>query len=137
MMSEASGSSRSRVYRPRMSATWWLTSRRYFLFMLRELSSLFIALFVLVFLYELFLLSRGPEAHGLLQGALRAPAAVAFYVVAFLFAVYHTVTWFQAASRIQVVRLGSWTMPGWMMVAGALGAWIVLSAAVAAYLLVA
>ena len=134
-MSEVTRSTSSRVYRPGMSATWWLKSRRYFLFMMRELSSLFIALFVLVFLYELFLLSRGPEAHGLLQGSLRAPAAVAFYVVAFLFAVYHTVTWFQAASRIQVVRLGSWTMPGWMMVAGALGAWIVISVAVAAYLL--
>ena len=134
-MSQATPSTSSRVHRPEMSATWWLKSRRYFLFMVRELSSLFIALFVLVFLYELFLLSRGPEAHGLLQGALRAPAAVAFYGVAFLFAVYHTVTWFQAASRIQVVRLGSWTMPGWMMVAGALGAWIVISVAVAAYLL--
>ena len=124
-----------RVYRPEMSAAWWLKSRRYFLFMLRELSSLFIALFVLVFLYELFLLSKGPEAHGLLQESLRSSGWVAFYVLAFLFAVYHTVTWFQAASRIQVVRLGSRTMPGWMMVAGALGAWIVISVAVAAYVL--
>ena len=134
-MSQAASSTSSRVYRPEMSSTWWLKSKRYFLFMLRELSSLFIALFVLVFLYELFLLSKGPEAHGVLQGSLRAPAAVAFYLVAFLFAVYHTVTWFQAASKIQVVRLGSRTMPGWMMVSGALGAWIVISAAVTAYLL--
>ena len=134
-MSQAPSSTSSKVYRPEMSSIWWLKSKRYFLFMLRELSSLFIALFVLVFLYELFVLSKGPEAHGLLQGSLRAPAAVAFYLVAFLFAVYHTVTWFQAASKIQVVRLGSRTMPGWMMVAGALGAWIVISAAVTAYLL--
>lgn len=134
-MSRVTSSTSSRVYRPKMPSTWWLKSRRYFLFMLRELSSLFIALFVLVFLYELFLLSRGAESHGLLQGSLRSPAAVAFYVVAFLFAVYHTVTWFQAASKIQVVRLGSWTMPGWMMVTGALGAWIVISVAVAGYLL--
>ena len=125
----------SRVYRPEMPATWWLKSRRYFLFMVRELSSLFIALFVLVFLYELFLLSKGPEAHGLLQESLRRPSAVGLYGLALLFAVYHTVTWFQAASRIQVVRLGSWTMPRWMVVAGALGAWIAISAAVAAYFL--
>lgn len=134
-MSQAASSTSSRVYRPEMSSTWWLKSKRYFLFMLRELSSLFIAVFVLVFLYELYLLSEGPEAHGLLQGSLRAPAPVAFYLVAFFFAVYHTVTWFQAASKIQVVRLGSRTMPGWMMVSGALGAWIVISAAVTAYLI--
>ena len=123
------------IYRPRMSAAWWLKSRSYFLFMMRELSSVFIALFVLIYLYELFMLSRGPEDYGHLREWLSRPGAVVIYGVAFLFAVYHTVTWFQAASKIQVVRLGAWTMPGWMMLAGALGAWIAISAAVAAYFL--
>lgn len=134
-MSQPGSYTPSKVYRPEMSATWWLKSRSYFLFMMRELSSVFIALFVLVYLYEFFQLSRGPEAYANLRDSLSRPGAVALYGVAFLFAVYHTVTWFQAASRIQVVRLGAWTMPGWMMLAGALGAWVVISAAVAAYFL--
>ncbi len=134
-MSQPGTSTSSKIYRPEMSATWWLKSRRYFLFMMRELSSVFIALFVLTYLYELFLLSTGPEAYGLLQESLSKPAAVSLYGLALLFAIYHTVTWFQAASKIQVVRLGSWTMPGWMMIGGALGVWIVISAAVAVYFL--
>lgn len=134
-MSHPGTSTSSKIYRPRMSAAWWLKSRSYFLFMMRELSSVFIALFVLIHLYELFMLSRGPEDYGHLREWLSRPGAVVIYGVAFLFAVYHTVTWFQAASKIQVVRLGAWTMPGWMMLAGALGAWIVISAAVAAYFL--
>ena len=134
-MSHPGTSTSSKIYRPEMSATWWLKSRSYFLFMMRELSSVFIALFVLVYLYEFLQLSRGPEAYGNLREWLSRPGAVAFYGVAFLFAVYHTVTWFQALTRIQVVRLGAWTMPGWMILAGALGAWIVISAAVAAYFL--
>ena len=134
-MSHPGTSTSSKIYRPRMSAAWWLKSRSYFLFMMRELSSVFIALFVLIYLYELFMLSRGPEDYGHLREWLSRPSAVVIYGVAFLFAVYHTVTWFQAASKIQVVRLGAWTMPGWMMLAGALGAWIAISAAVAAYFL--
>jgi fumarate reductase subunit C len=127
----------SKVYRPKMPATWWLRSRRYFLFMMRELSSVFIAGFVLTFVYELFLLSKGPQVYSLFQQSLRQPGFLTLYSVGLVFAIYHTVTWFQAASKIQVVRLGSWTMPGWMMTAGAFGAWVAISAAVAAYFLTA
>lgn len=123
--------SASKIYRPEMPATWWLRSRRYFLFMMRELSSVFVAAYVLLFAYELFLLSKGEAVIGLFQESLRGPGFVAFYAIAFVFACYHTITWFQAAAQIQVVKLGSWTMPGWMMTAGALGAWVVISVAVA------
>ena len=40
----------AKLYRPKMSTTWWLRKKSYFLFMLRELSSVFIALFLLVYL---------------------------------------------------------------------------------------
>lgn len=127
--------SESRIYRREMPATWWLKKRRYFLFMMRELSSVFVAAFVLLYAYELFLLSKGPQVHGLFQESLRRPGFLLFYGVALVFAVYHTVTWFQAASKIQVVRVGSWTMPPWMMTAGALAAWVAVSAVVAGWFL--
>ncbi|MEE2658543.1 MAG: fumarate reductase subunit C [Candidatus Latescibacterota bacterium] len=126
-----------KIHRPEMSPTWWLKKRSYFLFMMRELSSVFVAAFALLLLYELFLLSKGPEVYGLFQESLRRPGFILFYVVAFVFSVYHTVTWFQAAAKIQVVKLGSWTMPGWMMTAGALVAWAILSGAIAGYFLAA
>ena len=38
------------AYKPRMSPWWWLRNRRYFFFMMRELSAVFIALFVVTYL---------------------------------------------------------------------------------------
>ena len=51
-MSSASRSGDGKTYQPSMPATWWLKKGSYFLFMMREFSSLFIAAFVLLFMYE-------------------------------------------------------------------------------------
>jgi fumarate reductase subunit C len=51
--------------------------------------------------------------------------------VALLFAVYHSCTWFRLAAKIQVVRLGRWTVPGGLVTAGAFLGWVVVSAGVA------
>ena len=40
----------SKLYHRKMPATWWLKKKSYFLFMLRELSSVFIAFFLVVYL---------------------------------------------------------------------------------------
>ena len=46
-----------------MPATWWLTKQSYFLFMLRELSSVFIAVFLVVYLCQIYQVSKGPDAY--------------------------------------------------------------------------
>lgn len=129
-MSESEPEYTHKVYRRPMPATWWLRNRKYFLFMMRELSSVFVALFVLLYLYEFFLLSKGPVVHGEFQRSLRSGGFIAFYAVALLFAVYHSCTWFKLTAKIQVVRLGRWTAPRALVTAGAFLGWIVLSAAV-------
>ena len=129
-MSKASRSGDGKTYQPSMPATWWLKKGSYFLFMMREFSSIFIAAFVLLFMCELFLLSRGAQAYGQFRESLRQPEYVVFFVIAFVFAAYHTITWFGAASKIQVVRLGSRTVPPGMVTGGAIVAWLVVSAAI-------
>ncbi len=123
----------ARSYQPTISPTWWLKKRSYFMFMMRELSSVFIAAFVLLFMYELFLVSKGQETFTLFQESLRRPAFLLFYVIALIFAVYHTITWFGVLSRIQVVRIGPWTLPPFLVTFSAFGAWIAVSAAVTWY----
>jgi fumarate reductase subunit C len=118
------------TYRRPVTATWWLRNRRYFLFMMRELSSVFVALFALLYLYEFFLLSKGPAVHGAFQQSLRSGKFIAFYAVALLFAVYHTCTWFGVMGRIQVVRLGKVQVPPALVTAGAFAGWIAASALV-------
>ena len=42
-----------RWYRRRMSVWWWLKNRAYSKFVLRELTSVFVALFAILFLWQL------------------------------------------------------------------------------------
>jgi len=118
------------AYKPKLSPTWWLKSRNYFLFMMRELSSVFVAAFVLLLLYQLLALAEGPEAYAACRSALTTPAFVAFYAVAFVFALYHTITWLGVMGRVQVVRLGAFTVPPKLVTAGAFVGFFLVSAAV-------
>ena len=112
---------------PKKLPTWWLKKKSYFFFMMRELTSVFVAAFVLLYAYELFLLSKGPQVYELFQESLRRPLFILFYVVAFLFALFHTFTWFGVLSKVQVVRIGKWTAPAALVTGSALAGWVVVS----------
>jgi fumarate reductase subunit C len=122
-----------KAYYPHKSPTWWLRNLKYFLFMMRELSSAFVAAFLLLFLYQIFLLSKGEAVHGAFQESLRSAGFIVFYAVAFIFALYHSITWFAVVGRIQIVRLGKLTIPPVLVTAGAFIGWFVVSAAIAYY----
>ena len=64
---------RPKVFRPKMPATWWLKHPKYFLFMLRELSSVFIAIFVVVLLVQIAQLPHGEDAYHAFVQKFRAP----------------------------------------------------------------
>src|SRR2546422_10440487 len=51
-----------RWYRRQVSARWWTGSWAYLRFMLRELSSVFVAYFVVVTLLQIRALNHGPES---------------------------------------------------------------------------
>lgn len=117
----------SRLYYPKMPTMWWLRKRHYFLFMLRELSSVFIAVFLILFLIQIYQLSRGPDPYSSFMRTLESPGWIIFHVVALLFALYHSITWFRLTSRVQVARLGDLTLPARLVYAGIIGSWLVLS----------
>ena len=118
---------KSKLYYPRMSATWWLRRPAYILFMLREISSLFIAVFLVVFLVQIYQLTRGPEAYAAFARGLNSPGWVIFNVVALLFALYHSVTWFYSSAVVLPLRFGERVVPRNVVVALNIGAWIAAS----------
>jgi len=118
-----------------MSTTWWLRHPRYFAFMLRELSSVFIAIFLVVLLVQLYRLSRGPEAYAAFLETLRSPGWIIFHVVALAFALYHSVTWLNLTGVVQVVRLGEHQVPPKLVAAGAFAAWGVVSLVILLFVL--
>ena len=115
------------LYYPKLPTTWWLRNTNYFLFMLRELSSVFIMVFLVLFLVELYRLSQGPKAYGAYLETLRAPGWIVFHVVALAFALYHSVTWFKLSGVVQVVRMGERQVPPSLVTAASFALWAVVS----------
>ena len=118
---------KSKLYYPKMPATWWLRKPSYFLFMLRELSSVFIAIFLVVFLIQIYQLTRGPEAYVAFAQKLSSPGWVIFHLVALAFAIYHSITWFQSTAVVLPLRLGERAIPTGLVTALHIGAWIAVS----------
>ena len=112
-----------------MSTYWWLGAWSYFAFMLRELSCVFVAWFVV---YLLLLGSRAGRRgyqHFLERSA--APGIVLLNVISLVFVVYHAVTFFNAAPQAIVVSAGGTRVPGSLIAASHYAGWAVVSAVVA------
>ena len=118
---------KSKLYHPEMSPAWWLKKSSYLLFMLRELSSVFIAIFLVVFLAQVYQLSRGPEAYVAFAQKLSSPGWVIFHVLALLFSLFHSVTWFQSTAVVMPLRIGARELSRQLMTALNIGALIAVS----------
>jgi len=118
-------------YRRRVSVWWWLQNRTYTGFVLRELTSVFVAFFALVYLWQLRALAQGPEAYAQFLALLKTPLFLVLDGVAFLFILFHSITWFNLAPKAVVVRLKGKRVPDWVVVGLNYAAWLVLSGAVA------
>ncbi len=126
-MSRPESQSEDLLYRPHMSTWWWLQRKNYFLFMVREVSAVFVGLFALICLVGVYRLSQGEETYQLYLDALQTPSAQALFVVILLFSIFHTVTWIHLTPMIMVVRLGAKTVPPVLVLIANYLAWIVIS----------
>ncbi len=120
-----------RWHRPRVSTYWWLERRTYLAFILRELSSVFVAWFVVFLLLLVNAVGHGNEQYRRFLDFAATPWVVLLNLVAFLFVVYHAVTWFNLASQAMVLRLGGRRLPGSWIAASNFAAWALVSAFVA------
>jgi len=88
----------------RMTAGWWMANRRYGLYMVREWTSLFVALYSLMIIYGLSLWFNGTQADFL--NFLKNPAVIGFSLVALVFTMLHAVTWFWLLGAVAPVKIG-------------------------------
>ncbi len=124
-----------RWYRPRMSTYWWLKSWSYFGFILRELSSVFVAWFVVYLLLLVRAVSQGGAAYQEFLAWAGRPAVVLLNFVSLCFVVLHAVTWFNLAPQAMVLRLRGKRVPGTWIAASNYAAWALVSALLAWLLL--
>jgi fumarate reductase subunit C len=106
-----------RTYRRPVSTWWWLRKRSYFVFVMRELSSLFIAWLVVYLLLLVAAIGRGRTAYDDFLDLAANPAVVVLNVVAFAFVVLHTVTWFSLTPKAMDARLGGRPVPATTVIA--------------------
>ncbi|MDP6604894.1 MAG: fumarate reductase subunit C [Dehalococcoidia bacterium] len=120
----------------RHSNLWWLKRRPYFIFFLREWSSLFIAGYAVLLLILTSKVLDGEAAYNsYVNDVLESPLLIGFHVVALLFAVLHTVTWFGAVPKGLALRRGEDPVPPSLIIGGSYAAWAVVTIVVAAVFL--
>jgi fumarate reductase subunit C len=92
------------TYRQPVSRLWWLKKRTYLLFVMRELSSVFVAWFAVFLMVLVFAIGRGEASYQRFLDWAASPVVVVVNVVALAFSVLHTVTWFVLTPQAMVVR---------------------------------
>jgi len=120
--------------RPRMSTYWWLQRRSYFTFILRELSSIFVAWFVVYLLLLVRAVSHGDASYQQFLGWSGHRLVLGLNLVSFIFVVFHAVTWFNLAPQAMVVSVAGRRLPGALIAGGNYLGWA-LASALAAWLL--
>ena len=90
-------SARNTYRRP--MAGWYRRNPRFLAYMLREGTSVFLALYAVILLSGLTALAGGAERYERWLAVLASPLSVALHLLVLAAAVYHTVTWFQVAPK--------------------------------------
>lgn len=101
------------------------------MFIIRELTSIFVAAYAVILLFQLNALRQGAEAWEALIAAYTTPFSIVLHVVIFVFVLYHTITWFKLAPSAMVVKMGKKKVPGSAIIAGNFLMWVVLSIGIA------
>jgi fumarate reductase subunit C len=114
-----------------MSTWWWLKRGSFLAFILRELSSVFVAWSVAYLLLLVHAVSRGPFRYQQFLDWSARPGILLLNLVSLFFLVFHAVTWFNLAPQAMVVRFRGKRVPGAWIAASNYAAWALVSALVA------
>jgi fumarate reductase subunit C len=105
-------------YRRPISTWWWLRRRTYFVFVMRELSSVFVAWLVVYLLLFIRAIGRGSTAYEDFLDWADSPWLVVLNVAAFLFVLLHTITWFNLTPQAMDVRMRGTPVPAAAIIVG-------------------
>jgi fumarate reductase subunit C len=78
---------------------WWRKNPFYVRYMIREASSVFLAIYAIILLVGLLRLAQGEAAYEAWRAALTSFGSVAFHWLALLTVGYHAYTWWKVAPK--------------------------------------
>jgi len=98
--------------------SWFMTHARYKTYMLHEVSSIFVALYMVLLIWGLFALADGPQAWGNWMSFIESPLVILLSLIAFGFFVIHTMSWFKAVPQAMRIQKGEHFIPGNLIIGG-------------------
>jgi fumarate reductase subunit C len=109
-----------------MPADWWLKKPAYTWFMIRDITSLFIAAYC-VFLMYVLCRSRSPETFDAWYKTWGSPLSMVLHTIALVFAAYHSITFFNLTPRVLVMFQGDEKVPDNVISGVHYAMWVVVS----------
>src|SRR5262245_34018507 len=109
-----------------MPTDWWLKKPAYTWFMIRDITSIFIAGYCIFLMYVLCR-SRDPAAFSAFYHAWSSPLSMVLHTIALVFAVYHSITFFNLTPRVLVVFQGDEKVPDGVISGAHYALWVVVT----------
>lgn len=98
---------------------WWRKNPYYVRYMIREASSLFLAIYTVILLVGLYRLTQGQAAWDAWRAALTSPGSILFHWLALLTVSYHAYTWWKVAPKTAPdLRVAGQAVPERVIAAG-------------------
>ncbi len=98
-------------YQTPLPWSWFTQRRSYRLFMAREATSVFLAGYLVYLIVWIYRIGQGPEGLDAAIDSARHPLTVAMHVLAFVAALYHSITWFNLTPKIMPLYIGEDRVP--------------------------
>lgn len=126
-MSDQPAANKSKEYIRPMPANWWMKRKTYRLFMVRELTCVFVGGYAL---YLLVLVARAGNADAFAT-MVSHPLFIVLHIVALPMVLYHSITWFNLTPKVMVVWRGEERVSPVLIAGSNYLAWLIVSGFVA------
>lgn len=107
--------------------TWFLRHSRFQHYMLHEISSIFLAIYLVILITGLYRLGQGPLQWQEWLDGVTSWIGIIFHVIAFIFAIIHTTAWFKAVPQALRIQTGESFVPGKTIIGVHYGVWAAVS----------
>jgi len=98
-------------YHRKMPSNWYLKTPGIRRFMLRELTCVFMLIYMVSFLCFLCAMSKGADEFLTLMETLKHPALLILNGLVFIGVAYHSITWFNVTPQAMPIRIGEDRLP--------------------------
>ena len=126
-MENSDNNNQRKLYIRKVPILWWTHRWVDFLFIIRELTSLCVAGYVVVFVFYVRSVIQGPEAFARFSGFLQSPLAVLCHAFALAGLIYHSITWFNLAPKAMVIKIGEYRIPDLLIAMMNYAGWALVS----------